>query len=367
MKKTIHSMINGLIPSLTDNVSTTAQTVRDSTSTRLNLSASLINKSNSEVSQNPQAFGFACEHLQMIGFKINAGLKQSDVRADQIPVDGATKYSPDIYIDKVGQVIAEIQAKAGSRDDVKKQANSNSYSGDILTHSENLGVVGTQVIIDVNGVQSFPVSQELAQWVAENPYLAANLICVAATVGEIGNTGTQAAVINASIHILLQSIKALAAYCRNEQEIAQAELYNLLQLSVDSLKSGLIRGVTIKVIQKLMKGNAFAALGFTVSTEVIPVLIKVMQDELTLEQGILKVGIKGLTSGIITTAVIVFPPIGMALLNGTILQGIWEEITPEWKQFIIQTVETTAQATQTGIAASSHHLQQNHLDFRGRN
>jgi hypothetical protein len=365
MKKTIHSVLNGLIPTLTDNVSTAAQTVRDGASTLLKPGAGLINKSNGEISQNPQAFGFAFEHLQAIGFNINAGLQQSDARAYQIPADGTTKYSPDIYIDKVGQVIAKIQAKAGSTDYVQREVNSHHYSDNILTDSENIGIKGTQVIIDVDGIQSFPISQELAQWVAENPYLAANLMCAAATVGEISNAGIQGAVINASINILLQSIKALGAYCRNEQEIAQAELYNLLQLSVDSLKSGFMRGVAIKVIQKLMKGNAFAALGFTVSAEVIPVLIKVMQDEISLEQGISKVGIKGFTSGIITTVVILFPPVGMALLSGSVLQAIWEEITPEWKQFIIKTVQTTAQATQKGIEAGHQHLQKNPLDFIG--
>lgn len=365
MKKIIHSITNGLIPALTDNVSTAAQTVREGASILLKPGAGLINKSNSEISQNPQAFGFAFEHLQAIGFNINAGLQQSEARAYQIPVDGTTKYSPDIYIDKVGQVIAEIQAKAGSIDYVKREVNSHHYSGDILTHSDNIGVKGTQTIIDVDGIQSFPVSQEFAQWVAENPYLAANFISVAATVGETGNAGIQGAVINASINILLQSIKALAAYCRNEQELAQAELYNLLQLSVDSLKSGLIRGIAIKVIQKLMKGNAFAALGFTVSAEVVPVLTQVMRDEISLEQGISQVGIKGLTSGIITTVVIVFPPVGMALLSGTVLQGIWEEITPEWKQPIVKTVQTTAQATQKAIEAGNQHLQKYPLDFIG--
>jgi|GEM_PF-1003456 hypothetical protein len=365
MKKTIHFILNGLIPKLTENVSTAAQTVRDGASTLLAPGAGLINKSNGEISQNPQAFGFAFEHLQAIGFNINAGLKQSDARAYQIPVDGTKKYSPDIYVDKVGQVIAEIQAKTGSTDYVKTEVNSHHYSGNILTNSENFGVKGTQIIIDVDGIQSFPVSQEFAQWVAENPYLAANFMGAAATVGEVASGGIQGAVINASINILMQSIKALGAYCRNEQELAQAELYNLLQLSIDSLKSGWIRGVAIKVIQKLMKGNAFAALGFTVSAEVIPVLIQVMQDEITLEQGISKVGIKGLTSGMITTVVIVFPPVGMILLSGAVLQAIWEEVTPEWKQFVVKTAQVTVNATQKGIETGNQHLQKNPLDFIG--
>ncbi len=365
MKKKINSILNGLIPSATQNLSVAAQTVRDGASTLLKPGAGLINKSNGEISQNPQAFGFAFEHLQAIGFNINAGLNYSDARAYQIPADGSTKYSPDIYIDKVGKVIAEIQAKAGSTEYVKKQANSGHYSGDIITNSENTGIAGTQIVIDVDGIKSFPVSHDFAQWVADNPYLAANLMSAAATVGEVGSAGVKGAVINATINILLQSIKTLGAYCRGEQELAQAELYNLLQLAVDGLKSGLIRGAAIKVIQRLMKGNAFAALGFTVSAEVIPILIQVMQDEITIEQGISKVGPRVFTSGIITTVVILFPPVGMTLLSSSVLQSIWEEITPEWKQFIMKTAQTTVKATQKGVEAGTQHLQKNPWDLIG--
>ncbi|MGB3535244.1 MAG: hypothetical protein WBA13_17225 [Microcoleaceae cyanobacterium] len=365
MKQKINSILNGLIPTVTENLSVAAQTVRDGASTLLQPGSGLINKSNGEISQNPQAFGFAFEHLQAIGFNINAGLNHSDARAYQIPADGSTKYSPDIYIDKVGKVIAEIQAKAGSTEYVKKQANSGHYSGDIITNSENTGIEGTQIIIDVDGIKSFPVSQGFAHWVAENPYLAANLMSAAATVGEVGGAGIQGAVINATINILLQSIKVLGAYCRGEKELAEAELYNLVQLAVDGLKTGFIRGAAIKVIQRLTNGNAFAALGFTISAEVIPVLIQVMQDEITVEQAISKVGPRVFTSGIITTAVILFPPIGMALLSTSVLQSIWEEITPEWKQFIMKTAQTTVKASQKGVEAGTQHLLKKPWDLMG--
>ena len=271
MKNQINSILNGLIPSLTENLSVAAQTVYDGAKTMLEPGAGLINKSNGEVTQNPQAFGFAFEHLQAIGFNINAGLNSSDARAYQIPVDGTTKFSPDIYIDKVGKVIAEIQAKAGSSNYVAKQAHSGHYQGEILTNAENQGLDNTTITIDVDGIQSFSVNLEFATWVAENPYLAADLMSAAATVAEIGGAGVDGAAINATINILLQSIKTLGAYCRGEQELAEAELYNILNVAVDGLKSGFIRGAAIKVIQKLTGGNAFAALGFTVGAEAIPV------------------------------------------------------------------------------------------------
>ncbi len=347
MKNQINALVNGLIPSLTDHLSVAAQSLKDGASTLIKPGAGLINKSNDQISKNPQSFGFAFEHLQAIGFNINAGLKASEARAYQIPVDGTTKFSPDIYIDKVGKVIAEIQAKAGSSEYVKKQVNSDHYSGKILTNSENKAISGTEIVIDVDGIQSFPISQGFAQWVAENPYLSAELMYAAATIGEVSGAGIQGAIINAEIKVLLRSIKIIGAYCRGEQELAEAELHNIIQVSVDSLKNGFIRGVSIKIIQKLMNGNAFAALGFTVSTEVIPVLIKVMQDEITVEKAISEVGVRAFTAGVITTIVILFPPVGMTLLGASMIQAIWEEISIEWKQFVGQTIQITLQATQT--------------------
>ncbi|WP_413164133.1 hypothetical protein ACL6C3_31300 [Capilliphycus salinus ALCB114379] len=365
MKDKINAILNGLIPSLTQNISTAAQTVQDGVSTLLTPGAGLINKSNGEISQNPQAFGFAFEHLQAIGFNLNAALNNSEIRAYQIPADGTTKYSPDIYIDKVGEVIAQIQAKAGTENYVAKQANSGHYQGKILTNLENQGVNNTTIVIEVDGIKSFPVSQDFAAWVAENPYLAAEIMETAASVGEIGGAGLEGAAINAAINILLQSIKALGAYCRGEQELAASELDKILSVTIDGLKTGLMRGVAIKVLQKLMRGNAFAALGFTVSTEVFPVLIEVLQDKITLEDAINKVGLRVLTSGLITTAVILFPPVGTALLSLSILQAIWQEIDSKWQKFIITTAQTTVNATYKGVEAGVQHIRQNPWDLLG--
>ena len=365
MKDQINAILNGLIPSLTQNISTAAQTVQDGVSTLLTPGAGLINKGNGEISQNPQAFGFAFEHLQAIGFNLNAALNNSEIRAYQIPADGTTKYSPDIYIDKVGEVIAQIQAKAGTENYVAKQANSGHYQGKILTNLENKGVNNTTIVIEVDGIKSFPVSQYFAVWVAENPYLAAEIMETAASVGEIGGAGLEGAAINAAINILLQSIKALGAYCRGEQELAASELDQILSVTIEGLKTGLMRGVAIKVLQKLMGENAFAALAFTVGTEVFPVLIEVLQDKITLEDAINKVGLRVLTSGLITTVVILFPPVGTALLSLSILQAIWQEIDPKWQKFIITTAQTTVNATYKGVEAGVQHICQNPWDLLG--
>lgn len=364
MKKIIDSTLNGLIPSVTENISTAATTAKNCADSILNPGAGIIN-SNGQISQNPQAFGFAFEHLQAIGFNIQAGLENSDLRAYQIPTDG-TKFGADIHVvDPVGKVIAEIQAKAGKSRYVEDQVNSGNYQDDILTNVENWDISGTTINIEVDNIKSFPVNQNVAKWVAENPYMAADLIYAAATIGEIGGAGIQGSAINSAINVLLQSIKIVGAYCRGEEELTQNELEQFLSVAIDGLKSGFIRGAAIKIIQQFSQGNAFAALGFTVGVEVIPALIKVLNDEITIEQALESVGARTFTSGIVTTLVILFPPIGITLLSLSIIQAIWSEISPEWKDYLFKVAETTVKATEKGVQAGVEHLNKNPWDFLG--
>ncbi len=364
MKNFINSTLNGLIPKITENISMAANAASDGADSILNPGAGIINN-NGQISQNPQSFGFAFEHLQVIGFNIRAGLENSDLRAYQIPADG-TKYGADIHVvDRVGKVIAESQAKAGSSGYVEDQVNSGHYQGNILTNADNQNISGTTINIEVANIKSFSINQDFAKWVAKNPYTAANFIYAAATIGEIGGAGIEGAAINSIINILLQSIKIVGAYCRKETELTQQELDKFLLVAIDGLKSGFIRGAAIKIIQKLTQGNAFAALGFTVGVEVIPALIKVLKDEITIEEAIQQVGARAFTSGVITTLVILFPPLGMALLSLSIIQAIWLEISPEWQAYLCNVAATTVKATEIGIQAGVKHLDQNPWDFLG--
>ncbi|MDJ0715397.1 MAG: hypothetical protein QNJ54_14420 [Prochloraceae cyanobacterium] len=364
MKNIINSTLNGLIPSLTENVSTAAKGAIDGTKAMVQPGAGLINK-NGQISQNTKAFSFAFEHLQAIGFNIKAGLNHSDLRASQIPVDG-TKYGSDIHVtDEVGRIVAEIQAKAGQSSYVKQQVKSGNYQGYILTNAENQGISGTTININVDGIKSFPVNVDFAKWVAENPYLAANLIQAAANLGEIGGAGIQGAAINSTINILLESIKTVGSYCRGEKELTQKELEKFLEVAIEGLKTGFVRGAAIKIIQKITKSNAFAALGFIVGVEVIPALIKVLNNEITIEQAREEVGTKAFTSGVVTTLVILFPPIGTALLTVSILQSIWLEISPEWKKYCLNVAQKTVKATEKGVKAGAKNINKNPWEFFG--
>lgn len=131
------------------------------------------------------------------------------------------------------------------------------------------------------------------------------------------------------------------------------------------MKEGFIRGAAIKIIQQLTQGNAFAALGFTVGVEVIPALLKVVNGELTIEQAIDEVGVRAFTSGVVTTLVILFPPIGVVLLSTSAIQAIWSQISPEWKNYLLNIAKTTVTATEQGVQAGVVHLNKNPWDFLG--
>ncbi|MEB3277433.1 MAG: hypothetical protein VKK42_00740 [Lyngbya sp.] len=347
MKIKIDAIVNGVTPTLTDNPSITAPSHKDGGATMLEPSAGWMNKSNHQVSKNPQPFGLAFEQLEAIGFNINAGLKGSKATVEEVTTARMTKY-PDIYLEKVGEIITSIQAKAGSTQALEKSVKSDDYSGEVIANSDNYNLSGATIIIDIDGIKSFPMSQDFAQWVAENPYLAANVIGVAATGGKVSGVGLEGAAINAIINILFESIKTIGAYCRGEQELELEELTQILGVTLAGLKTGCLRGVAIKVIQKLMDGSAFAALGFTVGIEVISTLIKVLKDEITLEQALTEVEPRMLTSAVITTVVILFPTVGKALLSSSVIKAIWEEISPEWKTYIVKKATDIGSAIATG-------------------
>ncbi|ERT03975.1 hypothetical protein M595_6082 [Lyngbya aestuarii BL J] len=347
--------VNGLIPSASDNFSVTAQSLKYGAVSMLESGSGLSNKSHRSVSQHPQAAGFVFEHLQAIGLNISAELKGSRSGADQISVDRMKKLNPDLSIKKVGEIISNIQAKAGAVQPIEKPVISEYYSGKRFTNSENADRSEATISINIDGVKSVPVNQYFAEWVAENPYLAANVMNEAAKLGKVSDTGLEGAAINTIINILFRSLKTIGAYCRDEQEFDQAELYKILEVTLAGLKTGFLRGVAIKVIQKLMDGSAFAALGFTVGIEVIPTLIKVLKDEMTLEQAITAVGPRMLTSAVITTVVVLFPTLGTALLSASVIKAIWEEISPEWKIYISKmgTDMNSAIATGSTVIAMS--------------
>jgi hypothetical protein len=357
------AVLVGLIPALTRSLSLVAQSIRDGASTMLEPGAGLIGQ-NGSINQNPNSFGFALEHLQALGFNLNAALQGSDARAYQIPADG-TKFGPDIYVDKLGEVIAEFQVKAGSRSYVEKTISSGNYTQPIVTNAENNNLVGSSTVISADGVSSVPVSKDVAHMAADHPYSTATLLEAAANVGEIAGAGVTGATVNAAINVVLESIHQLGPVCRGEKKLEWALLKPILEQALAGLQSGFIRGAAVKVLQRLMGGHPIAALGFTLTAEALPTLIQLFKGDITLTEALSKIGPKMLTSGIVTVMVLLFPPVGMALLAASVLQAVWAELAPEWTEVFKEIVETTLKATSTGFEAAAHELRSDPLNWLG--
>lgn len=363
MKQWIDRTLNGLSPHLTTQISSVAQAAIDSAQNMTKAGSGLINK-DGNTSLNPYACGFAFEHLQVLGYNIRATIQNSSNRAEQIPADG-TYLAPDIRIENaVGKTIAQIQAKIGSPKYLREQT-AKGYEDPIVTNAENAGMPSTQVIIDVDGVQSFPINHNVAAWVARNPILAANLIQAAAITGEVAASGVTGATVNASINALMQSIKVVGAYCRGEQALTTSEVKQFLKVALEGLKNGFVRGAAIKCIERLSGSSAIGVLGFSIVSELTLVMIKLMNEEITLDQAIASVGPRILASGFVTTVIMIFPPVGTSLLTASLLKACWEELTPEWKAYIALSAETTVRATGKGLDAGHKHLITNPWDVIG--
>ena len=337
MKSQIDSTLNGFIPPLADGSWETPETLTGKEPTILEPDRGWNGESDPQVNQNSQAFGFAFERLQTIGFNISGGLQKSKTPSGKISRKKMTQFTPDVYLEKLGEIVGVIQAEMGSTKSLENSVQSDSSQ-----------ISGATIIIDIDGVQRFPVGEDLARWVAENPYLAANIMSAAARQGKVKGAGLEAAAIGAIINILLKSIRTLGAYCRGEQELEPAEIGKILEVILAGLKTGCLRGLAVKVVKKLMDGSAFAALGFTVGIEVISTLIRVLKDEMTLEEATAEVDPRMLTCGVITAAVILFPCAGTALLNASVIKGIWEEISPEWKSYMTKMRGGIGSAIATG-------------------
>lgn len=365
MREFLKNITDGLTPAVTHNASIAAKVAIDGAKTMLGSGNGVI-RIDGEINQNPQAFGFAFEHLQAISYNIKAGLAGSENRAWQIPPDG-TKSGADIYVtNTVGRTIAEIQAKVGSIDYVSKQVASGHYEGQqIVVDAANNGIDGTNVVINVDGIQSMPINRATAEWVAQNPHEAAVIIETTALGGEVLAGGVSGAAINATIAVMLQSIKLIGAYCRDEETISAELLQEFQSATLEALSSGFLRGAAIKILQRLAGGSGFAALGLAVGAEAVPALMRVLQGEQSLEEAVAQVGPHAVTAGMVTMVVLLIPPLGAVLFSASILQAIWVELTPEYKNYIVWSINAAARGAVVGAQAGQAHCKTNPWDLLG--
>ncbi len=323
MKSQVDTIVNEIIPSITDNFSVGPQSLQPGKVQIVEGDQSWMSQSSTPETEIPQGFSLVFEDLQAIGLKINERIKESGLLAQKSTRKGIMNSSSSFYDQKVGQVISDIKTQVSLAQSLEENIKFQHRAETIL--------------ISIDGVQTFLVRRELAEWVVENPYLAANIISVAATCEEVSSAGLEGKAIDTIINVLFQSIKKIGAYCRGEKDLDPDECSQILENILASFKTGFLRGLAIKIIHKLMDGSAFAALGFTVGIDVIPTLIKVLKDEMTLEEALTDVEPRMLISAVITTIVILFKTLGTALLSASVINAIWEEISPEWKSYLVKT------------------------------
>ncbi|WP_126148215.1 hypothetical protein [Synechococcus elongatus] len=365
MRDFLKNVTDGLVPAVTANITAAAQAAIDGAATLLTPGAGVI-RQDGAVSQNPQAFGFAFEHLQAIGYNLQASLQGSENRAWQVPADG-TAAGADVYVtDAVGRTIVDIQAKVGSADYVARQVNSGRYASQtVVTDAANQGIDGASVVIEVDGIRSFPIDRGTAEWVAAHPFEAAALIELAAIGGEAVAGGVSGAAINGAIAALLEGIKVAGAYARGEGNPSEEQLKAFQQAVLQALQAGFIRGAAIKLLQRLLQGNGFAVLGFAIAAEAAPALIQVLRGELTLEQAIAQVGPRAFTAGMVTTVVLLFPPVGAALFSASVLKAVWEELTPEFRAYVLDGIEAAGRGAVAGVQVGQAHLKAQPWDLFG--
>lgn len=185
--------------------------------------------------------------------------------------------------------------------------------------------------------------------------------------GEVIGWGIEGAVLNTELRILLQGIKVAGAYCRGEQVVAESQVQDILGIAVDALKGGLVRGVTIELLQLLTGNRAIASLGLMIGTEVFPTLLQVLQGEITLQTAIAKVGLKMLTAGVVTAVVLVYPQVGLALVGAIVLKAVWDELLPDWKAPVEQSVQATVQEAQQTVETMVDQISRSLQDLLGFN
>ncbi len=122
---------------------------------------------------------------------------------------------------------------------------------------------------------------------------------------------------------LIQAIKIIARAYRGE-EINKDVVKNAIGEIFAHMKSGAFKGLCKSILKIIMKKNA-AILVFSVSAEIIPMILEYMDDKMSMKELIEKAGIKALITTIVVVLTMLFPPISIAMFGYSIFKTILEE------------------------------------------
>ena len=353
MKKLMDSVKDSFIPSVTKTIDNAADSVRDTVTKAMTFGdGNLITKNGDVYKNSASSKGFAFEHTQEATFNANAALQGKPYEAvritpgkfEQLNEKYGIEYSPerlgepDILIinTNTGEIIRTIQTKVGDEKYILNSIKDSKYehtTDEFIINSDHAELASqyenVSTFIEVDGVTSMPVSNDMCITIAEHPELSANIAEQFANGSEVLSGAAMGAAIGGALTGIQSSIKILAKVHKGE-DVNKEVLVNSLKEVFETIKSSAFRGALVKVLQIIIdseKENSsnLPVILVSVGIETYPIILKYLQDEITLDEMIQNCGTIALSRGIIITLSMTYPPIGLGLIGYSILNTLWKE------------------------------------------
>lgn len=353
MKKLIDSVKDSFIPSVTKTIDNAADNVRDTVAKAITFGdGNLITKNGDVYKNSDSSKGFAFEHTQEATFNANAALQGKPYEAIRIPPGGIDKINeeyglnltydrlgePDLIIinTNTGEIIKTIQTKVGDEKYILDSVKNPKYehtTDEFVVNSDHAALANqyenVSTNIEVDGVTSMPMSEDMCITIAEHPELSANIAEQFANGSEILSGAAMGVAIGGALTSVQSSIKILAKVYKGE-DVNKEVLANSIKEVFEAIKHSAFRGALVKVLQIIIdseKENSsnLPVILVSVGIDTYPIILKYLQDEITLDEMIQGCGTIALSRGIIITLSMTYPPIGIGLIGYSILNTLWKE------------------------------------------
>ncbi len=260
-----------------------------------------------DISNNPNAQGFAAEIKVMNEFNEQAAAAKSPYRAVSTESFGGkdAHNAPDIQIVdlRTGEIVDEIQIKSGSHQYVSASIADNRYAGMESLHNKEAGEVQGGISSYTSPDQKIRVSfsQEHASEIAENPYDYSNHEkasvqneMVAAKVTGVAEAVSAGAIAGAAMSAAGGFAECLGAIARGDNERSVKILESIPERTRDGTLRSLGRAGVIAASQALIGANPIAAGAGIVGTDLIRSIGSVLKGEKAPEEAFREVGPKSL-------------------------------------------------------------------------
>ncbi len=353
MKKMIGSIRDSFIPSATKIIDNASDMVRDTVSKAITHGdGNLITKEGNVYKNSNSSKGFAFEHTQEATFNANATLLGKPYEAVRITPGKFEQLNekfrldfnperlgePDIIIinTETGEIIKTIQAKVGNEEYILKSINNPKYKNttdEFIINSDHTELASNydnvSTVIELDGVTSLPVSNDMCITIAENPELSAILIQQFANGSEVLSGAAMGSAIGGVLSSIQASIKILAKVYRGEV-VDKIVVENSLKEVFEAIKSSAFRGAFVKVLQIIIDtskedNSSLPVVLVSIGIDTYPIILKYLNDEISFNEMLQNVSAISLSRAIIVTVSMTYPPVGMGLIGFSILNTLWKE------------------------------------------